>query len=415
MGTMTELPAPPHDAAAERAVLGACLNSIHAYREAAELLSDEDWYLPQHLALWQLIRRVAATGAKPDPIAVNSALATADADTRRLVDGHLLAKLFGGIMTAANVAHYAQQVAEAGVRRRLIQAAQGVMQRAAELEDVSEAAEWAVTEMALARDTRQGPDATDVDVHDLLGEHLSQEWVIEGLLAQGDRLVLTASEGLGKSTLLRQIAVTAAAGIHPFHNTPMDPVRVLVVDCENGRKLSRDRYRPLVVQAERMGCPVEDRLRIDIRPSGLNLLTAGDASLLLRMVERVQPDLMLIGPIYRLHEDDPNDEKAARKIAAVLDRARAASGCALITEAHTPHSDGPGGHMLRPFGSSLWKRWPEFGYCLKLAAESDMNARLCKLVAWRGPRDERDWPLGLKAGGDWPWTPVLPQAMRFTS
>jgi hypothetical protein len=157
-------------------------------------------------------------------------------------------------------------------------------------------------------------------------------------------------------------------------------------------------------------------LRIDIRPSGLNLLTAVDASMLLRMVERVQPDLMLIGPIYRLHEDDPNDEKAARKIAAVLDRARAASGCAVITEAHTPHTDGPGGsHIMRPFGSSLWKRWPEFGYCLKLAADSDLNARLCKLVPWRGPRDERDWPTGLRAGGDWPWSPVNPAAMRYAS
>jgi hypothetical protein len=169
--------------------------------------------------------------------------------------GFLLADLFGGIATAGNVTHYAAQVASTGLRRRLIQSAQGVIQRAHELDDAVEVAEWAVTEMSVTRDTLQTSAASDVDVHALLGEHISQEWVIEGLLAQGDRLVLTASEGLGKSTLLRQIAVCAAAGLHPFHSAPIDPVKVLVVDCENGRKLSRDRYRPLVAKATRSARP----------------------------------------------------------------------------------------------------------------------------------------------------------------
>lgn len=410
-----ETAAPPQNIPAERAVLGACLASPRAYAAAVDILSDEDWYRPAHLALWQLMRRVAASGAVVDPITVNGVLATADEPTRRMVDASLIAALYGGIATPLGVAHYAEAVAETGLRRRIITAATGAIQRAHELADASEAAEWAVTEMTIARDTQQTAEAADVDVHDLLREQVRDEWVIPGLLARGDRLILTASEGLGKSTLLRQIAVMAAGGLHPFTTEHVPPQRVLVVDCENSRKLSRDRYRPLVIQADRFGRPVEDRLRLDIRPSGLNLQLASDAALLLRTVERTRPDLLLIGPIYRLHEDDPNDEKAARKIAAVLDRARAVSGCAVVTEAHTPHSDGPGGHMLRPFGSSLWKRWPEFGYCLKLTAESDLQARLCRFIPWRGPRDERDWPEGLAAGGDWPWTPIQREVMRFTA
>lgn len=409
--TDDELPGPPHDAAAERAVLGACLVSAEAYRRAAELVSNEDWYIPAHAALWNLIREVAATSGAVDPITVNGALIGADPHTRRLVDAPMIATIYGGIGNAYNVAHYAQLIAAAGLRRRLLSAAQSIAQRAMEAEDALEAAEWAVTEVSLARDTMTTADPTDVDVHDLIGESTVDDWVLPGLLARGDRFILTASEGLGKSTLLRQIAVCSAAGIHPFQHCPVDPIKVLVVDCENGRKLSRDRYAPLVAQAKLLGASVEDRLRIDVRPSGLNLMSSPDAALLLRMVDRVKPDLMLIGPIYRLHEDDPNDEKAARKIAAVLDRARG-TGCAIVTEAHTPHTDGPGGHMLRPFGSSLWKRWPEFGYCLKLTADSDYNARMCKLIPWRGPRDERDWPVGLAAGGTWPWEPVRPDVMR---
>lgn len=410
-----EIQAPPQDIAAERAVLGACLNSPAAYQSATEILSDEDWYRPAHLSVWRLMRRVAASGATVDPITVNATLATADEQTKRLVDAVLLANLYGGIATPQSVDHYARLVAEAGLRRRVIQAAQGAIQRAHELQDANEAAEWAVTEMTIARNTQLTAEASDVDVHALLTEQVHEEWVIPGLLASGDRLILTASEGLGKSTLLRQIAVTTAGGLHPFYHHEIEPRRVLVVDCENGRKLSRDRYRPLVAQANAQGHPVEDRLRIDIRPQGLNLLASSDVSMLLRMVERVRPHLMVIGPIYRLHEDDPNDERAARRIAAVIDRARAAVGCAVVTEAHTPHTDGAGGHMLRPFGSSLWKRWPEFGYCLKLAADSDFQSRQCKLIPWRGPRDERDWPLGLVAGGEWPWSPLSPEVVRWAS
>jgi hypothetical protein len=406
---------PPQDIAAERAVLGCCLVSPTAYAEAVAILSTEDWYRPAHAALWLLMRRVAASGTNVDPITVNAALATSDADTRRLVTSVLIADLIGTVGVAASVGHYAALVADAGLRRRLIAAAEGIAQRAVELESVADAAEWAVSETTLVRNTQHTSEATDIDVHELLNEQIADEWVIPGLLATGDRLILTASEGLGKSTLLRQIAVCTAAGLHPFRAEPIDPQRVLVVDCENGRKLSRDRYRPLLTQASALGAPVGDRLRIDIRPQGLNLLDGADASLLLRTVDRVKPKLLLIGPIYRLHEDDPNDEKAARRIAAVLDRARASSGCAIITEAHTPHTDGANGHMLRPFGSSLWKRWPEFGYCLKLTADSDLDARQCRLIPWRGPRDERDWPAGLVAGGSWPWTPLGHDVMRYAS
>lgn len=402
--TLDDIAAPPQDIAAERAVLGACLNSADAYRTACELVSDEDWYRPAHLAMWRLMRTVAATGNHPDPVAVNGLLTGTDPETRRLVDAPLIAELFGLFALPQQVSHYAQLIAAAGLRRRLIATAQAVIQRAHQAADPAEVAEWAVTEMGIARDTQQTTEATDVDVHELIDERVTVEWVMPGLLARGDRFILTASAGLGKSTFLRQMAVCAAAGLDPFRMEHITPQRVLVVDCENGRMLSRDRYRPLVLKAERVGRPVEDRLRIDIRPSGLDLLRPSDVALLLRMVERTRPDLLLIGPAYRLHQDDPNDERAARKVTVVLDQARAATGCAVITEAHTPHTDGQNANIMRPFGSSLWTRWPEFGYCLKLEPDSDLTLRKTRLLPWRGPRDERQWPERLEAGGHWPWT-----------
>ena len=53
------------------------------------------------------------------------------------------------------------------------------------------------------------------DVHastlaDVLAQDVSYDWAIPGLLERGDRLILTGSEGGGKTTMLRQIAVMAA-------------------------------------------------------------------------------------------------------------------------------------------------------------------------------------------------------------
>jgi replicative DNA helicase len=142
-------------------------------------------------------------------------------------------------------------------------------------------------------------------------------------------------------------------------------------------------------------------------------------------VEALMPDLLVIGPVYKMHAGDPNDEPSARTVAQVLDQARDVCGSALLIEAHSPHGNGQGKRPVRPFGSSLWLRWPEFGYGLRLRDdESDADRlRLMDFKAWRGPRDEREWPSRLRAGQSssggpvWPWvddsdTPVEWRAAR---
>ena len=94
---------------------------------------------------------------------------------------------------------------------------------------------------------------------------------------------------------------------------------------------------------------------------------------------------------------DPTEETSAKKVTEVLDRIRVETGAALLLEAHSPHATGGGKRPIRPYGASLWLRWPEFG--LSLSGEGH-------LLHWRGPRDERDWPAALERGGEWPWTPV---------
>lgn len=248
-------------------------------------------------------------------------------------------------------------------------------------------------------------DVTTETMGDFLaGEDEPYDWVIPGLLERGDRFVLTGSEGLGKSVLFRQLAVGAAAGVHPFTHQGITPHRVLYVDVENSRKQLRRALRGLSIAAKQSGGDPNDNLFIECRPDGLDLTRSEDEAWLLSRVVAIQPSILVCGPLYRLHAKNPNDEEPARKVAQVLDRCRAAASCALVLEAHAGHGlGGDGQRSVRPTGTSLWLRWPEFGYGIRPSQDFNPDTRVVEFVPWRGDRDERDWPTRLKRGGSWPW------------
>lgn len=262
----------------------------------------------------------------------------------------------------------------------------------------------------------QGEPAADLapDLYEFLAiDDPVNDWVIPGLLERGDRLIWTGFEGLGKSVITRQLAVCAAAGIHPFEHRPITQRRVLFIDCENPDRKSRRHFRGLERTARLKGVPVPPgAFRIIQRPEGVDLTRDEDAAWLLERVTAHKPDLLVIGPFYRLHAADTNDEKAARTVVSALDAARLKADCALITEAHAGHGAGYE-RNLRPTGSSLLMRWPEFGYGIRPAPDAEPDehghCRHVRVQAWRGPREEREWPRELIWGTrefDWPWIPA---------
>lgn len=262
-------------------------------------------------------------------------------------------------------------------------------------------------------ETWKGSEETKLHLAQDLWEFIGQEdapydWVVPGLLERGDRLIWTGFEGLGKSMMVRQLAVTAAAGLDPFKFTPNPPVNVLVIDCENSEQQGRRRFRPLAAASIKSGRRVPDGgLRLIHRPEGIDLTRDDDAAWLLERVTAHRPDLLMIGPFYRLHAANINEEGPARRTVAVLDAARAKANCALVVEAHAGHGEHGANRSVRPLGSSLLLRWPEFGYGIKPIAGSDSSGKVkhVKVEPWRGDRDNRDWPTQLEWGDPWPWVP----------
>lgn len=412
---------PPRDVAAERSALGACLLTKQACAEVLAASAVEAYYVPAHQTIFRGIAELFSANHPVDEITLGKYLADRG-DLARIGGQSYLIDLVRSVSTAANGEWYADIVQDRGLRRSLIELGNRLTQMGYSPDgETSELIERAVAMARELRDrTGDEDDMPTEDILDFVQHEDTFDWIVPGLLERMDRLILTAGEGGGKSVLLRQIAVTLAAGVHPFETwKTIDPIRVLVIDCENGEAASRRKYRPLLAAAESLNQPIRrGQFHIRCRPEGLDLARPQDRSWVMRRVEDFKPDLLIIGPIYRLHAGDPNSEELARKVSVVLDEARATARCAVFMEAHSPHHNGFGQHRtLRPVGSSLWMRWPEFGFGLRpvedeKSAEDGDGARGRRFLPWRGMRDERSWPQFLKQGEKWPWISYRPIDMN---
>ena len=408
---MTEEPferTPPHDLGAEMAVLGACMLSQRACRTVLDILDPADFYRPAHTLILNAIGRLDGRGEPVDPITLAKHLEDTG-DLERAGGRPYLHTLVHETVTAANAEYYAEIVQDRALRRALVELGTRLAQMGYSSDgESSNLVELAVTMTRDLRDRgRAAEDLPTMDIIDFVQVEDSYDWLIPGLLERGDRMILTASEGGGKSTLLRQLAITTATGIHPH--------TVLVLDCENGATMSRRQYRPLLNSAERAKRSMRRGMfHIECRPEGLDLTRPADRAWMMRRIEKLRPELLIVGPVYRLHAGNPNDEELARKVSVVIDEARATTNCAVLMEAHAPHHNGFGQHRsLRPLGSSLWMRWPEFGFGLRpvedeKSAANKEGCRARRFLPWRGMRDERDWPAFVKQGEHWPWVPYDP-------
>lgn len=272
--------------------------------------------------------------------------------------------------------------------------------------DDQELAEWVarhtaggVSTAAAAITAGTGRDGALVDLHTFLAstdpEH---DWLIPGLLEREERVIVTAPEGGGKSTFLRQFAVMAAAGLHPFGGPDHDPLVVAIVDLENSERHLRRKLRALTECAPNsIG---RGQLWIANVPEGIDLMSRDHAVWLDAELGSIEPDLVVIGPIYKMSDGDPIEELPAKAVIKVLDIIRTRYRCAMLIEAHSPNEQGGGKRTERPYGASAWRRWPEYG--LHLAADGALRH-------WRGARDEREWPTRLRRGEsiEWPFMPFV--------
>ncbi len=120
-------PAPPHSIEAEQSLLGALMLNPKAWFDVADMISQDDFYRRPHQLLWHTFASLAMEGQPVDGVTVAERLKTAGAleDAGGLA---YLAELAENTPAASNVRAYARIVRDRATIRRLIEAANHIVE-----------------------------------------------------------------------------------------------------------------------------------------------------------------------------------------------------------------------------------------------------------------------------------------------
>lgn len=406
---------------AEQAVLGCALTSPAAYVPLLSLL-EADFTAPKHRVLAAVLRDMIRAQAHVDVLTVAAELRSrGKLDTPGGVGGSsYLHDLVNLAPVAASAGYYADEVRKA---TRVRAAGFAAADLTANLESEAAGAELdaLLTQHRAKLDQipaafTETPDEEPDTVTALLAEKFGpQQWLIPGLIARGERIVITGLEGLAKSTISRQVAVCVAAGLNPWNGQRVTGgKRVLYVDAENSRFQSHNAYGWIGARCKRpmMANGWSDRIVHKTRNEGCDL-PGRDAGWFHQMAAQHSPDLIVLGPAYKLMRGDPQKDSDVLALLQVIDEVRVKHDAAVFVETHSPHGNGSE-RPTRPYGSSVWLRWPEIGFGIRPADPTGYTTQNrptnLECVSWRGQREYRDWPDEIRHGGTYelPWTHTRP-------
>lgn len=392
----------------EQALIACLLMDARAIRTAADIVHPADFNDMRIGEIFRGVLGMRSAGEVVDVLTVSERLPdwTGNLQGTAAIHPAELHTWMDAPSTWVAVTGYAETVRRDAMRRGIERVAD-TLRQGVPTTDLASVVHSGISELRDLVESHAIRKLDAVPLGSILEGSVEYDWAIPGLLEKRDRVLITGVEGGGKTTLVRQLAICAAAGLHPFDFTPMTPARVLVIDAENSEVQWRRSVQRLVTIGKARGS-VDPAEAVMIRcTSRLDLSREQDLSQVQALVDLHRPDVLFIGPLYRLVPRAINSDDDAAPLLAALDTLRE-RGAALVMEAHAGHALGAGGERdLRPRGSSALLGWPEFGLGLRPQRDSDgRSSDAVALVRWRGDRDARDWPEMLRRGHDWPWVPM---------
>lgn len=232
-----------------------------------------------------------------------------------------------------------------------------------------------------------------------------ERFTLPNMLRRNERLVLTGSEGGGKSVFVYQLLTGAAFGVDTFTMEQTEPQRVLFLDVENNEMQARANLDKIVPTLREIAPTATPDWR-SMKRRVVDLLASKDRADIIRRVTHYKPDILYMGTAYKLTDVSDDTHRSVRAIQSVVDRIRQEIDCTVIVEHHAGHGHMNDRNNMRPEGSSYWLRWPDFGYGMQ-PLQTGNGQRLMRLGAWRGDRaTDRKFPVAVKQSNVLPWSPV---------
>ena len=223
---------PPHSVEAEEAVLGSILIDPEALFRVSEFLRSEDFYIIKNQWVWEACRTLHERREPIDFITLTRELATRN-QIDELGGPAYISQLINTVPTAIHAEGYGRIVERAAKRRRLLHAASEIAQLAYDESSDDDLVNDRAEQLILgARRSRGARDARPIaqvirDYYErieYLYEHRGEPLGVPtgfidldkqlGGLQKSDLIVVAARPGLGKTSLLLNIALNASQRFH---------------------------------------------------------------------------------------------------------------------------------------------------------------------------------------------------------
>lgn len=418
----------PYSIDAEEAVLGALMLNRDQVPIVIDIVTGPDFFQKSHEIVFEAIIEQWANNQPTDVVTLMEVLRR-DGTLDSVGGKKKLLQLQASSPVSGHARSYAQAVAENGTLRRAIEYGERLTEagydadrgRVDELLD--HASDHVLGSLAANADLRP-----PVDFMELTRVEREVQYIQPARIIRGDRIIITGGEGGGKSTFMRQSAVQIACGYKLFDMDEVPRMRVAYFDLQE-RQLQAERefMRTRRIAEGHNRLPEPGGLQVVFRRQGFDILNRGDRRWFERHLTNMRPDIVFIGPLYKTFAGDKTDESIADQVSIIFDAIVERFDIAIVFEAHSPHGLANDRAGWRPYGASLWLRWPDMGIGLaprKPPKPTKENPGPDppkwwkpgrKIVSWRDPRDRglRVWPDNLIYGADdyWPWVPFDGEVM----
>jgi replicative DNA helicase len=223
---------PPHSVEAEEAVLGSILIDPEAIFRVSSFLKSEDFYIVKNQWVWQACMALHERREPIDFVTLTRELEARE-QLSEIGGAAYVSHLINVVPTAIHAEGYGRIVERSALRRRLLDAASTIAQLAYEESDeidaTIDAAEQALFGVSQRRISRDLLPISDVirnyyDRIEYLYEHRGEPLGIPtgfvdvdkmlGGLQRSDLIIVAARPGVGKTSLMLNIALSAARRFH---------------------------------------------------------------------------------------------------------------------------------------------------------------------------------------------------------
>ena len=282
----------PNDVQAEQAVLGAILIDNTSLDRLT--LQTQDFHDARHRDVFKAMTKLRSAGKGIDEVTLYNDGAAA---------GAYLAELRDASPSAANIADHAAIVHEKAVKRSLLAQIEVLSKHAQNGVSIGSLRE-AWTEAGELLTEQEPEEVTLFSMADLLSEpDEEQPWTVDKLLPAGGLSLINGKPGAGKTTFVRDFALSVAQG-RSWLGRSVRPGPVVYLALE-------EQKRQVKQHMVKMGATADDPIHFHIEPMRDPIKT------LTRYIEQYKPALVVIDPVARfLQVPDLNDYA---RVSAALD------------------------------------------------------------------------------------------------